>query len=258
MKPFRDARLKIKRANERVAELERMVCALLESDFYTFFIDTDPQTGDSVIKLKITRELPEQFPLVLGEAIHGFRSALDLAYVEWVRLCGVEVDRWTSLRVWESKEKLVSTLSKRKSPFSADMTEILIKKIGCYKGGNISLADLDLLDQIGKHQRIVPIIRIAKVFNIVYTARVNLQEIMSYGCSATIGQGGVTDLVYVPGPFIGDNCLELQNKGAPALQVLFPQDIKVIVSDVLFTIKNAGALARGAVRVFREHLGSRS
>jgi hypothetical protein len=78
--PFRDARLKIERANKHIADLELAISALEEANIATVQEDTNTRTeivkhdnpglADGLLKLS----------LIAGDAIHNLRVALDYAW----------------------------------------------------------------------------------------------------------------------------------------------------------------------------------
>src|SRR5437879_6404809 len=79
---FEHAKLKIKRANKHILELEREMDAFRQTDFYRFFVEKNPETGRSTLVGEVVQAVPEPVPLILGDAIHNLRSALDLGACE--------------------------------------------------------------------------------------------------------------------------------------------------------------------------------
>ena len=73
--------LKIKRAKEHVADLERQLRAFLESGPYKVGAKHDPQTRKLIYYVTSAEPIPDCLPLVAGDAIQNLMSALDhLAY----------------------------------------------------------------------------------------------------------------------------------------------------------------------------------
>jgi hypothetical protein len=73
--------LKIKRAKEHVENLERQLCAFLESSPYKVGAKHDPQTRKLIYYVTSAEPIPDCLPLVAGDAIQNLMSALDhLAY----------------------------------------------------------------------------------------------------------------------------------------------------------------------------------
>jgi len=73
--------LKIKRAKEHVADLERQLRAFLDTGPYKVGAKHDPQTRKLIYYVASTEPIPDCLPLVAGDAIQNLMSALDhLAY----------------------------------------------------------------------------------------------------------------------------------------------------------------------------------
>jgi hypothetical protein len=72
---------KLDRAKTHIDTLEESVQRWLESDAYTLTEEFEPETGDHVLKAKVTEPPSDQWPLLIGDAVHNLRSALDhIAY----------------------------------------------------------------------------------------------------------------------------------------------------------------------------------
>jgi hypothetical protein len=71
--------LKLDRTNEHIEAVERCVEDWLRTDAYTIVREINPETGDTVRRAKIKRPPPPELSLLIGDAIHNLRSALDHA-----------------------------------------------------------------------------------------------------------------------------------------------------------------------------------
>jgi hypothetical protein len=82
---FRGARLKIKRANKHIADLD--VAILRLKDNYTSTVEINTQTGhqDLVHTCPEFAQAIEEMSLIAGDAIHNLRTALDFAWVSTLR-----------------------------------------------------------------------------------------------------------------------------------------------------------------------------
>lgn len=73
--------LKIKRAQEHVADLERELRSFLERGPYKVGAKQDPHTRKLIYYVASAEPIPDSVPLVAGDAIQNLMSALDhLAY----------------------------------------------------------------------------------------------------------------------------------------------------------------------------------
>jgi hypothetical protein len=74
-------RAKIERAKEHVHNLEAAVQAFRDSNPYGFRIEDDLKTGDKIHRIHIQSQTPDSFALLIGDAVHNLRAALD--YLAW-------------------------------------------------------------------------------------------------------------------------------------------------------------------------------
>lgn len=79
-------------AKSKIDALEDSIQGWLQGDAYTLVEYTEAVTGDQVLEAKITEPPPEEWPLMVGDAVHNLRSALDhVAYQ--LALDGYQADR---------------------------------------------------------------------------------------------------------------------------------------------------------------------
>jgi hypothetical protein len=71
--------LKIERAEQHAKALFATVDHWLADRPYALTLDVDQTTGEQVCRIHVKREPPMEWSVVIGEAIHGLRTALDLA-----------------------------------------------------------------------------------------------------------------------------------------------------------------------------------
>ena len=70
-------KLKISRARAHIEELAKAISNFSKSTPYDFITEKDDDPAFSVIKLKKGDTLPDTISLILGDAVHNLRSALD-------------------------------------------------------------------------------------------------------------------------------------------------------------------------------------
>jgi len=76
---FSGARLKIKRANKHIDELEAEIADFTKPDFCELFVEPDPTTNRQILKFHQTVPAPESIPLIVGDVFHNLRVALEHA-----------------------------------------------------------------------------------------------------------------------------------------------------------------------------------
>jgi hypothetical protein len=104
---FRGSRLKIERANKHIQELCSVVTAFFQTDPYRIDIENNPYRGLSQVRFQFTGALPSEVPLIIGDAVHNLRSALDLAVCHAISLGGGNPSKYTRFPFAENLDKLV-------------------------------------------------------------------------------------------------------------------------------------------------------
>jgi hypothetical protein len=157
---FREARLKLKRANKHIRDLDAMVEAFCTRCQYGLYVEGYSETGDVLAKIGLVdpAPVPEEISLVLGDAIHNIRTALDHAWFEITNADTPEKLRWKNnfpcLRDEEAFEIFLKQREQQQSVIP--IAKVLLDEIQPYIGGNgASLRYLDRLDIIDKHKLLV-------------------------------------------------------------------------------------------------------
>ncbi|MFL9896254.1 hypothetical protein [Paraburkholderia sp. RL17-381-BIF-C] len=215
---FEASRSKISRAKKHADEFLQDVREFCGTDFLDFSIDFDENTQNSTLKFKMKQHPPVELSMILGDAIHNLRAALDLAFVEFIEAVGITPTKWSTFRIWESRDKMVSTYSASLFKGFDDVTELFSDHIRNFEGGNGHLASLDALDIDDKHRLLIP------TFSVVHLMNVTAELVMEGGgrigfnnCALGVEQGGVLNLVGSPGRGV----LTVKNRGTPQIAVLF-------------------------------------
>ena len=78
-RPFFTRDLKVARAYEHIEDVKQLAQDWLGTDAYTVAREIDPETGHTVCKARIKGQPPVEIGLVVGDAVHNLRSALDHA-----------------------------------------------------------------------------------------------------------------------------------------------------------------------------------
>jgi hypothetical protein len=143
-------RAKIERAKKHIRDLEAFVHAPGGNDLHEIKAELDPQSGDKVHRV-YTRPVPVDVGLLIGDAIHNLRSALDHLVWQLVLAAGNEPDRNTAFPIQESApadETKPSGKVKGVEPAAVR----LIDSLKPYQGGSDDLWAIHHLDIIDKHR----------------------------------------------------------------------------------------------------------
>jgi hypothetical protein len=150
---FRDARLKIDRAKKHISDLEADIVAL--EDTYTAKIEY--HSGNNA--QSVVHEFPNLetslagLSLIVGDAIHNLRSALDFAWYSTIRRhLPDKISESTKFPVRETRQNLEGTLHGIEVDTRCKrLFDCIVSEIQPYKGGHNSavwtLHNLDISDK---------------------------------------------------------------------------------------------------------------
>ena len=75
--PLDSARLKVRRAEDHLKEIEKVMRDFWYANANGITLDPDPQTRGYIVRIAGSPRPPESLPLLIGDCVHNLRSALD-------------------------------------------------------------------------------------------------------------------------------------------------------------------------------------
>ena len=138
--PLDGPRGKVERTNEHVQNLQLEVQTFLNLNPYGVVLNRDPQTGEEVASARVSQDPPFRLGLIVGDAVHNLRSALDHLMYQLVLANGGKPDTWTEFPVvweaekWNSKKYKAAGTKKQKGASIAVVDAI--ERLQPYKRGN--------------------------------------------------------------------------------------------------------------------------
>lgn len=163
MPQFVGPRLKVDWARRHIRAIDDVLRTFLETQPFKLFVIPDG------IAMEVTQELPAEVALLIGDAVHNMRSALDLLACDLVRLNNKSANKVHfpfSHNALELDEQIKKKNFHRAGKDAVD----LLKTMKPYTGGNALLRGIHDLDILDKHQLIVPIFNTAMVRSMTITA----------------------------------------------------------------------------------------
>lgn len=239
--PFAASKLKIERANKHIADLDSRITAFSETDFYTLVVDKDPKTLGSILRVHATAAIPADFSLIIGDAIHNARSALDLAWYEIIstRLPHL-LDSHTKFPFKRSRDELIATLEGRKIGEAFPLLfESLVNTIKPYPTGNDSLMALHDLDIADKHRLLLPVMQVGALTGVCLQSN----EALFQDCTFVFTGNRAYTPIKVPGD------LTINHKGKPALRIFFEKGLPLEGHPVVETLRELANLAGAVVEL---------
>jgi hypothetical protein len=218
MAQFTDARLKIKRANKHIADLETAVGLLRESCTATVEINPETTHQNLIHTVPKFAETMDDLSLIAGDAIHNLRSALDLAWVRILEIHLPTADRdFAKFPVRSTRQEVEAALNgiQINSAINSAIFHCIVTDIQPYGGGKFNgvASILHKLDICDKHLVLLELNRLAGISNILVESQDG--EIIR-------GFGGATDTLppWVI-PFHKD--FRIKDKGKLAFDILLKE-----------------------------------
>src|SRR5438067_2313470 len=121
---FDDAKLKIKRAEKHIADLSSLVNHVAKTYPYRHSVQRHAD-GSYTLDFEVTEPLPADIRLIIGDALHNLRSALDFLACECVLMGGGPAN-YIKFPIWDDEEKLVNALNSGEIQFAgADIITLI-------------------------------------------------------------------------------------------------------------------------------------
>jgi hypothetical protein len=208
---FRSARLKIARAKEHIADVYSRAQIFAQNHPHIVTVQEDSNTGNDVLCIAPADPLPDFLLLVLGDALHNLRSALDHAWVEMQVLPGP----WSKFPIHQTKEKFDASINGLKSNGPVEeIKSFLADVVQPYRGGRgemlVDLHDIDIKD---KH--------ILLIAHRQYTIVGGLKAIDNDGEEFDIGDWMILPFITTSQPFEGHRKFHLTHYGCARTEVIF-------------------------------------
>jgi hypothetical protein len=161
---FWGAIIKLQRAHHHIRDLHKAFAAFLKSNAnsYTIYTHTDPNTREMSINVSLIKRIPDYVPLILSDAIHNLRTALDHATWELIGIDGGQQDKGLQFPAGASRGDYEGACKGIKT--SRQDTKDFFAGLAAYKGGaGNDIEGLRRLDNAEKHRIITPLGGVARL-----------------------------------------------------------------------------------------------
>jgi hypothetical protein len=253
---FENAKLKIERANKHIVDLNKRLIGFLDSDFYRLVIEEDPQTGGSLAYYEVIEPVPTDIPLILGDAIHNARSALDVMAYEIACMAKIPLKdrKWIRFPFAESREKLKTALNGGHiQRAGAHIIDTIVNVVQPYKGGDdalYALLDFDIMD---KHELLIPAFTSLTIRGITVE---NKREIIPVRTIHLHGHFPKRQRLRIES--ISGRNLQINDKGKPTARIVFRHGHRFEGEPVIPTLHQLTQLVFGIIGIFEEAVTKRS
>ncbi len=151
--PFSQPRQKLARAAWHIRSLEDATREYFETDWYTCDFGRKPD-GQYSLKV-VVRGSPRDFGVIVGDAVHNLRAALDLAAVEVVARNGGNTKN-VYFPFADAAENLEEMIKRRNFHRASAEDQDALRELQPFAGGNNLLRSLHDLDIQDKHHSLIP------------------------------------------------------------------------------------------------------
>lgn len=152
------AKLKLERAQHHIRDLGREFEAFVGRRPHRFAIKNDRQTGQPVIQVQFVEPIPDVFSVVIGDAVHNLRCALDHIVWEVVGIDGGAQNKHLMFPVRDNRVDFNGAVNGIQTP-SAWVKDLLLGYEAFPGGRGKAFHFVHNLDVADKHRVIQPVLR---------------------------------------------------------------------------------------------------
>lgn len=152
------AKLKLERAETHITHLEREFKAFVARKPHRFGVKHDQQTGQAFIQIRFVEPPPASLALIIGDAVHNLRCALDHTLWELVGLDGGTQDKHLLFPIRDDRQKFEAAVNGLQTP-SPWLKDWLRAQEAFENGRGRLLHLLHALDIADKHRAVAPVLR---------------------------------------------------------------------------------------------------
>lgn len=151
-----EVRLKFGRSRHHAAELEGVIRDYVGREPFTVYTEEDQASGDLVYRVKVKESPPTEMSLLLGDAIHNTRSALDYLAWQLVIAGGGTPGTGTQFPISESQAKFNRNFRENLRG-SSQAAVAAVQALKPFSGGDERFWRLHRLDIADKHHLLVAV-----------------------------------------------------------------------------------------------------
>lgn len=148
-KPFDGSKLKIARGRRHVAELDAAIITYFQDDPWVMLLVFNTYSSQYGIAVKGRKDIPGEFSTIFGDAVHNFRTALDILANDLVALNGVQPEK-VYFPFGRDATTFETELKRKMGQAPLDI-QAVVRSFRPYTGGNETLRALHDLDITDKH-----------------------------------------------------------------------------------------------------------
>jgi hypothetical protein len=153
---------KIERAKKHIYDIDLLRLNVTGSQNYSLIIEQDSNRINWLTLDFDAAALPApEAALIIGDALHNLRSALDILWHEVIQECSGTPTRYSRFLIEDSRDALEKRLiaAVKDKRISELISELMLDTVKPYPTGNYCLWALDDLNVRDKHKLIIPMLK---------------------------------------------------------------------------------------------------
>jgi len=150
-------RLKIERAKKHIKVLDAELDTFCNTKAYVLATKEKPEIEHVTLYIAEIHPIPSELPLIIGDAIHNLRSALDHLVWQLIEAAGGTPNRDTYFPICQSPQQYASAIGKGEIKTVSSGAEKLIREMQPYIAGDNPLWYLHQLDIADKHRLLLTV-----------------------------------------------------------------------------------------------------
>lgn len=157
---FHGPKLKIERAKHHINDLHRRLKIFEATNFYRLLIEYNPNTDKNILKVTQTQPIPDDFALVIGDALHNLKSALDFSVSDVLLKVIGRRSKHAKFPVYSTRDSLVGAIKGgdiNQAP--KEIIDFIVDVVKPYDGGNEAICALHEFDILDKHMLLLPVVQ---------------------------------------------------------------------------------------------------
>jgi len=224
---FHGARLKLERAKHHINDLKDRGERFARDNPHEITIKNDMETGDDFIYITPAQPLPTELLLILGDAIHNMRSALDHAWNATL----FDREKFTRFPIRETEEALKNATNGAKQNAPKEVIDFIENTVQPYDGGKgDAIWQLDCLDVVDKHKLLIA--------HIEYRTVTGVKAIDEAGCNFEIPEWLLVHGHIARYRCIGHKNVQVTDNGNVTIRVVFGKGMPFESAFVIPLLRN--------------------
>jgi hypothetical protein len=239
--PYANAILKIERADKHISEIEQRLST--SQDAYHLSLYFNASTGKQFILYNLAEKyIRSQLALMIGDAIHNLKCALDIAWADTVqKLSPSGYNAKTKFPVRKDRQNLESVLQKTGKVLpDSPLFKFMVDGVKSYEGGDSDIWAIHRLDIHDKHHLLIPVLNVLSINGVELE-----QENGQVDCLTLALTGPIPEWIEVP---LGS---KIKNYGHATFEVKFRDGIPAEGLEVIPTLRRFSAKTLKIVRTLR-------